>query len=350
MNLQKNNNAVEMTFKEKLRNFFPSPSVCVYYLLASVTFCYIYFHRTFFKLTFWENDMGGIYHILSYDAIKPNQYRLFVPYIFKAFRFVFPFIHDRPAYFAIILVFTFLTLIIFYNILNVYFKNTNINSWLALIVFYPMAWQYIILNQMFEFTDFAYLLFVFAGYFAIIKKYDKTLLLIFLLGTFNHDSIGFLIVMYVLFNIKELLSKKVIINTVLMTIIFIGVKKIMEMIFINNPGLSFRFNYVYNTEAFFTMPPHIVVRNVIFTFGGIHFFVLYFFIAGKWKKFNTKYLYITLALFIHVLIVFLIHTTFEGRNYIAAIPYMLILFFLFLSTQKNSFIEPNPNILAHVSK
>ncbi len=339
-----------MAFTKKLRNFFPSLSVCIYYFMASLSFCYIYFHRTFFKLTFWENDMGGIYHILSYDAIRPNQYRLLVPYLFKAFRYVFPFINDRPAYFAIILVFTFLILILFYNILNAYFRNENKNRWLVLLVFYPMAWQYIILNQMFDFTDFAYLLLVFAGFFAIIKKYDKTLLLIFLLGVFNHDSIGFLIVMYVFFNIKELLTKRVIINTVLMTIIFIAVKKMMEIIFINNPGLSFRFNYLYNIEAFSTMPPHIVVRNVFLTFGGMHIFVLYFFISGRWKQFNTKYLYITLTLFVHVLIVFLIHTTFEGRNYMAAIPYIIILFLLFLSTQKNSFIEPNLHILTPDSK
>jgi hypothetical protein len=75
-------------------------------------------------------------------------------------------------------------------------------------------------------------------------------------------------------------------------------------------------------------------------FGGIHLFILYFFISGRWKAFNTKYLYINLTIIPYVIIIFLIQTSLEARNYITAIPFAVILFLMFFSTQKNSFLKP----------
>jgi hypothetical protein len=329
-----------MNFAERVKNFFPSVSVCIYYFFSSLSLSYLYFHKQFYDVTFYEQNTGGIYYILSLEAIKPNQFRLFVPYIFKLIKTVFFFVPDKAVFFVIILVFTFLSLVLFYNILNVYFGNKKINQWLTFILLYPMIWQYLILNQMFEFTDFANILFIFAGYYCIINNYHKTLLAVFLIGAFNHDSIGFLIVMYLLFNIKNTFKWKTIIYTIAMAAIFIIVKKAMETVFAANPGISFRWNYIHNFNEFFDKPKHIVLRNVFLTFGGLHLFVLYFFISGKWKKFNTKYLYITLTVIPYVIIVFLIHTTFEARNYMTAIPFMIILFLLFFTTQKNSFLKP----------
>ncbi|RPI17196.1 MAG: hypothetical protein EHM58_10065 [Ignavibacteriae bacterium] len=338
--IQEGNKLQKMNLQEKVKSFFPSLSVCIYYMMSSLSFCYIYFHKQFFNVTFYEQNTGGIYYILSLEAIKPNQFRLLIPYLYKAFKTVFFFVPDKAAFFIIIVVITFITLVIFYNILNVYFDNKKINQWLTFILFYPMLWQFMVLNQIFDFTDFANFFFIFVGYYCIIKNYNKTLLLFFTLGTFNHDSIGFLIVMYVLFNIKDIFKQKTIFYTIAMAAIFIIVKKVLETIFASNLGISFRLNYEYNYNQFFDMPMHIVVRNVFLTFGGLHLFVLYFFISGRWKKFNTKYLYITFTLILYVIIIFLIHTTFEARNYMTAIPFIMILFLLFFTTQKNSFLKP----------
>lgn len=334
-----------MNLTEKVKKFFPSVSVCIYYFMASLSLCYLYYHKQFFNVTFYEHSMGGIYYILSFDALKPNQFRLLVPFIFKLFKTVFFFVPDKTIFFVIILIFTFFTLVLFYNILNVYFGNKKLNQWLTFVLFYPIIWQYMILNQMFEFTDFANIFFIFAGYYCIINNYHKTLALVFLLGALNHDSIGFLIVMYILFNFKDIFKRKTIFYTLAMAAIFIIIKKVMEYIFAANPGVSFRFNYIFNFNEFFDKPRHIVLRNIFLTFGGLHLFVFYFFVSGRWKKFNTKYLYITLTVFPYVIIIFLIHTAFEGRNYMTAIPFMIILFLLFIAAQKNSFLKPlNPII------
>ncbi len=209
-----------------------------------------------------------------------------------------------------------------------------------------MAWQYFILTDMFEFTDFMNILFIFAGYYFIIKEYNWALLFTFVLGTFNHDSIGFLIPMYLLFNYKEIFTKRVIFNTVFMTVVIIAVRLMMLEIFKNNPNLSWRPNYIYNINSFVMYPSHRVVRNMVLFFGGMHFFVLYFFISGRWKKFRTKYLYMSFTIIPYVIIIFLIHTTLEARNYITAIPFIIIPFLLYFSTEKGSFLKPTEEILS----
>jgi hypothetical protein len=203
-----------------------------------------------------------------------------------------------------------------------------------------MVWHYIILNDMFEFTDFANILFIFTGYYFIIKEYNKLLLFTFVIGTFNHDSIGFLIPMYLLFHYKEIFTKRVIFNTVFMTAVIIAVRLMMLEIFKNNPNLSWRPNYIYNYNSFTALPLYKVLRNILLFFGGLQFFVLYFFISGRWKNFKTKYLYINLAIIPYIIIIFFIHTTFEARNYITAIPFIIILFLMFFTTQQNSFLKP----------
>jgi len=329
-----------MNLTQKIKAFFPPLNVYIYYMLSSMGFCYVYYHKIFYYANFYQKDMGGIYYILSFEALKPNQYRLFIPFTFKLFKTIFAFVPDKGAYYVMILILTFFILVIFYNILNVYFKNRNVNQWMALVLLYPMIWHYVILNQMFDFTDFAYLFFLLAGYLCILKRSHKLLLLVFLAGTFNHDSTGFLIIMFLLFNIKDLFKKKTIFYASVMAVIFFAVKKLLEYIFISNPGISFRFNYTYNFFSFVTEPAHIVIRDIFLFFGGLHIFVLYFFISGRWKNFKTKYLFINLTIIPYIIIIFLIHTTFEARNYITAIPFVIILFLMFFTTQQNSFLKP----------
>jgi hypothetical protein len=131
-----------------------------------------------------------------------------------------------------------------------------------------------------------------------------------------------------------------------MAAISILVKLMMEKIFASNPGISFRLNYIYNTTEFVNKPPHIVLRNIFLLFGGMHLFVFYFIISGRWKKFNSKYLYITFTIVPYVIIIYLIHTFFEARNYITAIPFIIILFLLYFATEQNSFLKPAEEILS----
>ncbi len=338
-----------MKVVHKIKALFPPLNVCIYYFLASISFCYLYFHDRFSNRTFHEENIGGMYWILTFKARVPNQFRLLVPFLLKGLKTVFPFVPDKALFLGIIICFMFFILVFFYNILNFYFAEKKINRWLAFVIIYPMFWHYQVLNQMFDFTDFAYFLFILIGFYFILNKNNKSLLLIFALGTLNHDSIGFLIIMFLLFNIKEIFKKETVFYASAMVIIFIFVKIVMQSIFVSNPGLSFRLNVGFNLSQFIDLPVYKIIINIILYFGGLHIFVLYFFLSGRWKRFKTKYLLINLTVIPYVLIIFLIHTTFEARNYISSSIFILLLFLMFFSTQKNSFLKPRAELYTPLS-
>jgi hypothetical protein len=145
---------------------------------------------------FYDKNIGGIYYILSYEANVPNQFRLLIPHIYKILNTIFPFVPAKAVYFSMIVVKTFFVLVLFYNILNEYFSNKNNNSYIAFALLLPAVWQFIILNGMFDFTDVANMFFILVGYYLVIKSFDKLLIIVFFLGTINHDSIGFCILMF----------------------------------------------------------------------------------------------------------------------------------------------------------
>ena len=130
-----------------------------------------------------------------------------------------------------------------------------------------------------------------------------------------------------------------------MAAIFIAVKIIMQYIFSANQGESFRFNYFFNFNQFFEQPVYKVIIYFVLYFGGLHLFVLYFFISGKWKLFELKYILINLTIIPYIAIIFLIHTTFEARNYIVGSIYIVMLFLLFFTTQKKTFLKANDDLL-----
>jgi len=334
-----------MDITQKIKNLFPPLSVCSYYLLTSISFCYLYFHDRFSHRTFHEENIGGLHWILTFKARVPNQFRLLVPLLFGGASHIFSFVPDKAIFLGMIIIMMLFILIFFYNILNFYFADKKINYWLAFIILYPMFWHYQILNQMFDFTDYAYFLFILMGYYCILNKNSKLLLVVFALGTLNHDSIGFLIVMYLFYNYRDILKAKTIFYSLSMAAIFIAVKILMQYIFINNPGEPFRFNYIFNFNQFFEQPVYKVLIYFFLYFGGLHLFVLYFFISGKWKRFKLKYILINLTIIPYILIIFLIHTTFEARNYIVGSIYILMLFLLFFTTQRYTFLKPNDKLL-----
>lgn len=54
-----------MKLSQRLADFFPSPNVCLYYFLGSLSFIYLYFHQVFYDVTFYEKNMVRLEHWLS---------------------------------------------------------------------------------------------------------------------------------------------------------------------------------------------------------------------------------------------------------------------------------------------
>lgn len=323
---------------------YPPILIHIYYILISITFCYLYYHKFIVRADFYgKESAGGIFAVLNNDAIKPAQYRLLVPYIFKAVQTVFLIFHsipDKALFFLLTILFCYLILLSFYFLLNEYFKSRATNCWLAPIIIYPMAWNFVIMNGQFFFMDFTALLIIILGFYAIVSRQMGWLLLIFFLGVINHPSVGFLIPSYLLFNYNRLLKAKTIIYTLIMCILFSGIMKFMDDYFSNNTGYFVIFNLPRNLGIANIVPLHIIIRDFLFNFGGLHFITLLFIFNGLWKRYKGPMLYINLVMVPYVISIFVNFSIEEIRNYIEIIPFIMIASLLFLSTFQNSFLKP----------
>lgn len=327
-------NLSEFITKNRGRIFF-----WAYYLILSFTFCYIFYQKLIVKADFYSIDSScAIYPVIDFTALKVLQYRMLVPFSFAALKFIMP-LPDRGVYFVLAVIQTFIILKIFHKLLNEYFQDKRINEWIAPVILYPMVWNYTILNGQNFFVDFSILIFILLGYYFIIREQDKYLIITLLIGCVNHDSIGFLIPMYLLYNYRRLFTRRVIVTTILLTGIYAGVKFILSEVFVNSPGLSFRLNHIRNFATPFEMPISHVVRNLILVFGGLHIVLLAGLRNPVWKKIPMGRIMINFTVFPYIFIIFFIHSIEEIRNYIAAIPFILIPFLIYMSTFTNTLLK-----------
>lgn len=322
---------------------YPPVIIHIYYLLISVTFCYLYYHKFIFDADFYEKGSSGLYAVLNFEAIKPIQYRLLIPFIFKAVQtvvhFVYP-IPDKALFFLITIIICFLVLLSFYFLLNEYFKSKATNCWLAPIIIYPMIWNFVIMNGQFFFMDFSILLIMILGTLAIVRKQHNWLLVIMFLGILNHPCAGYLIPAFLLFNYNRLLKKDIIIYTAIMSVMYVGIYQVMEYLFPLKEGHFIILNLERNLGILNIIPLHIFIRDLLFNFGGMHFILLVFLITGLWKRYKGPMLYVNLIIIPYVISVMASFSIEEIRNYIAIIPYVLITSLLFLSSFENSFLKP----------
>ncbi len=321
---------------------YPSLIIHIYYLLISVTFCYLYYHKFITDADFYGADSsGGIYAVLKYEAIKPIQYRLLIPFVFKAISVV-RIMPDKALFFVLTIGLTYFTLLSFYFLLNEYFTSKAHNCWLSPIIIYPMIWDYVIMNGQFFYMDFSVLLIIILGFHFIVTRQYNFLLLIFLLGLLNHPSVGYLIIAFLLFNYNKLLKVRTIFYSLVMALIYIGYYSLMDRIFKDTAGYFVVFNLYRNLSLFTELKRHIIARDFLLNFGGLHFFVLIFFLSGQWKKYRGPLLYINLVIIPYVISILLSFSIEEMRNYIAVIPFIVVLSLIFLSTFENSFLKPVP--------
>lgn len=323
---------------------FPPLLIHIYYFMLSFTFCYLYYHKFISRADFFSPDSsGGIYAVLNFEAVKPIQFRILVPYIFKAVQsviFIFKTIPDKALFFLITIGFCYLILFSFYFLLNEYFKSKAMNCWLASIIIYPMIWNYVIMNGQFFYMDFTILLIIILGFYCIVAEKYNWLLVVFLLGVLNHPSVGYLIIAFLLYNYRKLFKVKTIIYTAAMSVMYIGTYRLMDQIFPSTAGYFIIYNLPRNLSLINILPIHIIIRDIVFNFGGLHFFILIFLIAGTWKRYRGPLLYVNLVIIPYVISVFINFSIEEIRNYITIIPFVLILALLFLSTFENSFLKP----------
>src|SRR5258706_8242856 len=273
---------------------FPKIIVHLYYLMISVTFCYLYYHKFINRADFYgRQSSGGIYAVLNFDAIKPIQFRILIPFLFKAIQsavFLFHPIGDKLLFFLITIMICYSIQVAFRFILNEYFQSGSLNNWLASVIIYPMIWNFVIMNGQFFYMDFSVLLIIILGFYFIIKEKSLKLLLVFLIGIFNHPSVGYLIPIFLLYNYRALLKSKTIIYTLIMAVLYIGIYRYMDYIFPSQEGYFILFNLPRNLSLYELLPAKIILIDLVFNFGGLHIFVIIFFFSGLWKRYMSPML------------------------------------------------------------
>lgn len=304
------------------------------YSLLSLTVCFLYFQKIISIYDF--NSANSISAVASFDTIKPFQFRLLIPLIFKLFS-PFSFVTSKIFFTVYSCIVLYLLLIIYYLLISEYFKNAILNFFLAPAILYPIVWNYILLNQTFQYYDFTAILLFTLGMYFIIKNNFKWTLIIFIIAILNKESAVYLIFSYLLFNYRQVFTKKIIFNTAILAVIFIAYKAALSYIFRYNQGddieSCLRRNIQILKEITFDFT---TIKIILLNFGLLYIFAALLFITGKFKHFENKNLiYINLTIIPYFVIgIFVVYFT-EIRVYAELIPLFTTLTLVYLSSFKS---------------
>lgn len=325
---------VDFSGYSKGKNVVPFGFMMLYLLLAGVL-CYLY-HKKIVAPVDW-NAPNSLNAVASFETAKPYQFRLLMPLLFA---FVKPIaqLYGKYLYSAYNVVIVFWLLVVFYKLLCQYFKNKKLLLWLSPVILYPMLFNYVLLNQSFQYYDFTAILIFTIGLYFIIKENFTLFLVTFIIGLINKETAGYLIFAYLLYNYRSLLTRKVIVSTTVLGILFIGWKLLLGYIFRDNPGDSFEVGYSENIRIVKELfSNRVLLKNLALNFGGLYIFVILLFVTGAWKKFpNKKLLYINLVIIPYYIFGIYITYITEVRVYTELIPMITVLFLIYLSNFKRA--------------
>ncbi len=309
------------------------------YLILAMVLGYIY-HKKIVAPFNWDAP-NSLNAVASFETRKPYQFRLLMPMLFWFFK-PLAVIYGKYLYSAYNIIIVFFIQVFFYKLLCGYFKDKKLLLWFAPVILYPMLWNYIILNQSFQYYDFTAILFSVLGLYFIVRDNFTAFFITFLIGVVNKETAAYLIFSYVLFNYRDMFKLKIFRNAAMLSAIFIGYKFLLGYIFRNNPGDPFEIGIEDNIRVITTFFSNmIIVKNILLNFGGLYVFAVVLFISGLWLKFPDKRLVmINLTIVPYYIFGFYITYIQEVRVYTELIPMITILFLIFLSNFKISGLEP----------
>lgn len=318
-----------------LKSKFPPLIIHVIYFMLAAAFCFMFYLKVVKIADFGAQT--GISAVLSFDTVKPFQYRLFVPLIIKLFSLVH-IISVKGLFILYSIAVVYLIILAYYYVLTEYFENNIINLLLAPFILYPMMWNYVLVNDTFQYYDFTAILLFTIGIYFILKDSFKMLVIIFIIGLLNKETIAYLIFAYLLFNYKTIFTKKIILNTIILGLVFVIIKAILYFIFISNQGSSFEWGYQQNIKIFTTIlwQNRVAVKDILLSFGGLYIFAIILFAAGRWKYItgsNPKgKIYLNLVIIPFIIIAGFTSYYTEVRVHTELIPLFTTVFLIYLGS------------------
>jgi len=314
------------------------------YLVLSIVICYLY-HKKIVAAADWyaPNSLNAV---ASFNTAKPYQFRLLMPVIFDFFRPLHA-VYGKYLYGAWNVAALLLLQVVFYKLLCGYFKNKKYLLWVAPVILYPVLFNYILLNQSFQYYDFTAILLFTVGLYYIMTRNTTAFFIFFVIAIINKETAGYLIFAYMLFNYKELFTREIIRNTAILGVIFTGYKLLLGYIFRANPGDSFEIGYYENIRIVNELLSNrTLLKNLALNFGGLYVFVILLFITGLWKKYpDRRKVFMNLAIVPYYIFGIYITYITEVRVYTELIPMITVLFVIFLSSFKFSGLVPREFVI-----
>jgi hypothetical protein len=312
--------------------------------MASFAFTYAYYHKIIEPVDFYNDEYGGIIKVLNFDAIRTIQFRLFIPFLYKALTFLLP-LPGKAVFFIMTFGFTYMIFLVYFRLLCVYFTNFIFNALAALLVIYPMLWNLISVNNLFFFMDVSSVFFMTLCLYLIITKKPGWLLPVFLLGVMNHYSICFIVPAFLLFNRKQLFRPKTVYyfsGLVLIVVAYFGITRMLlpELPAYRDDGF-FKWDFERTWRIILHEPRHLMIRDLFFNLGGLYIFAIFCFFSPVWNKIKGEYTEIFFVNFIHVAFIFLGFGIYieELRCYVSMIPFIIIPAMLFFSQYCGSLLK-----------
>ncbi|MCI0449410.1 MAG: hypothetical protein L0Y79_06440 [Chlorobi bacterium] len=305
----------------------------LFYFLLSSVLVVLYYVKIIESADF--NSPSSLNAVASFETAKPYQFRLLMPVLFMAFKLI-SFIPEKIIYSLYSVFIVYLLLIVYSRFLSRYFEG-GMKLWLySAVILYPMLWNYVILNQSFQFYDFTAIFICTLGMYFIVTENFKAFLITFIIGLINKESIVYLAFSYLLFNYKNILTWKVILNVFILALIFIVFKLVLNFIFESNPGGTVEITVNENIRILSNLTSNrIFMKNLGLNFGALYIFAVLLFVTGRWKKFSDRRLVLlNLAMIPYLIFGFWIVYYTEIRVYTELIPMISTLFLIYVSTFK----------------
>ena len=310
----------------------------IYLLLAGVL-CYLYYIRVIAPYDF--SAPNSINAVLTFETGKPYQFRLLIPLFFVLLK-PLSFIPEKILFLLFSIAIVYFIQIVFYKLLGQYFEDKKPLRFFAPVILYTMLFNYVILNQTFQYYDFTAILICTAGLYYIVKEKFLYFAIVFSIGLINKESAAYLIFSYLLFNYREVFTFRIISRTALLAGLIIIVKLGLGYIFRNNPGDNFEIGFSENIrmlkELYYQWG---IIKPVFFNFGGLYIFMLLLFISGWWKKYpDRRKLMSNLTIIPYYISGIYLTYIIEVRVCTELIPMITTLFLIYLSNFKRSGLVP----------
>jgi hypothetical protein len=233
---------------EYLKKMIGKKQILIYliYLLYAMLFTLIYFKATIYFTATGQYARATLQSLVNFTALKPFQYRILIPFLIN--------ILHRMVPINLILIYMFLTIIFVFFILiafNAYLKIFLKGRWVDLAsisILYPMLWNYASGHLNYP-SDIPAILFFILGLTFLYKEKWLTFYLVFILASFNRETSVFLIFAFLLTKYNNLKLNKLMAHSMLLLILWAGIKIVLSNILFLNQGVQFE-NHISDNVAF----------------------------------------------------------------------------------------------------